>query len=210
MTARITRIHDRMDDVREDIAFLRALAEDHDSTMALDGAILTTVGIIFGCVSFFYWSNSAGVLTVPTVWVPWAWVAGVLVLVPVIFFLQRRFPKPSGPASRAMRAAWQGVGTGITVAGVAFGLGAWRLQLPSIVLWVFPVALFTLYGAAWSVAFAVRRRVPFAVVAAGCYAVALGCGLLMGQPEEWLLLSFGLFTFVAAPGFAVVRLARSA
>jgi hypothetical protein len=82
--------------------------------------------------------------------------------------------------------------------------------LPSIVLWVFPVALFTLYGAAWSVAFAVRRRVAFAVVAAGCYAVALGCGLLMGQPEEWLLLSFGLFTFVAAPGFAVVRLARSA
>lgn len=206
---KITRIYEPMDDVREDIAFLRAVVEDHDSTMALDGAILTAAGIIFGCVNLFYWSIAAGVLTVPTAWIPWAWVVGVLVFVPVVLLLHRQFPKPSGPASRAMRAAWQGVGTAITVAVIAFGLGAWRLQMPSFVLWAFPVVLLTLYGAAWSLAFAVRRRFAFALVAAGCYAVALACGFFAGQPEEWLVLSLGLFTLVAAPGFALVHQART-
>jgi hypothetical protein len=198
-----------MNDVREDIAFLRAVVEDRDSTMALDGAILSAIGVIFGFVSLFYWSISAGILNVPDEWSPWAWVTGVVALVPAVHLLYRRFPKPSGPASRAMGAAWQGVGTGITVAAVAFALGGWRLQLPSFVLWSFPVVLFTLWGTAWSVAYAVRRRLAFALVAAGCYTVALACGFFMGQPEEWLLLSLGLLTLVAAPGFVIVRRARS-
>jgi hypothetical protein len=198
-----------MNDVREDIAFLRAVVEDHDSTMGLDGAILSAIGVIFGFVSLFYWSLSVGLLTVPDAWSPWAWVTGVVALVPVVHLLNRRFPKPSGPASRAMGAAWQGVGTGVTVAAVAFALGAWRLQLPSFVLWSFPVVLFTLWGTAWSVAYAARRRLAFALVAAGCYTVALACGFFMGQPEEWLLVSLGLLTLVAAPGFVIVRRARS-
>jgi hypothetical protein len=196
--------------VRDDIAFLRELVEDHDSTMALDGAILAAVGVIFGAVGFYYWSLAAGVVDVPASWNQWAWAVGVLVLVPVIYVLQRHFPKPSGPASRAMRAAWQGVGTGITIAGLAFGLGAWRLQWPSFTLWAFPVVLFTLYGAAWSVVFAVRRRFAFAVMAAGCNSAALACGFFIGQPEEWLVLSLGLFALVAAPGFVVVHQARIA
>jgi hypothetical protein len=199
-----------MEDVREDIAFLRAVVEDHDSTMALDGAILTAVGVIFGFVSLFYWFVSAGVRTVPTTAIPWAWVMGVMVLVPVVLLLQRRYPRSSGPSSRATLAAWQGVGTGITVAGIAFGLGAWRLQMPSLVLWAFPVVLFTLYGAAWGLAFAVRRRIAFALVAAGCHLVSLACGFSMGRPQEWLVLSLGLFTLVAAPGFALVWHARRA
>ena len=210
MVHKFTEIHDRMDDVREDIAFLRALVEDRDSTMALDGAILTAIGVIFGCVNFFYWLLSTGLLTVPAAWSRWVWVTGVLVLVPVVLLFQWRYPRPSGPASRAMRAAWLSVGTSISVAGIALALGAWRLQLPSFVLWVFPVLLFTLYGAAWSVAFAVRQRLAFAFVAAGCYVVAVACGFSMGRPEEWLILSLGLFTLVAAPGFALVRRARSA
>jgi hypothetical protein len=199
-----------LDQVRQDIAFLRAVVDDHDSTLGLDGAILTAVGSIFGCVSLFYWSVSVGIATVAGAWSAWAWIAGVAVLVPSVLVLQRRFPHSPGPASRAMSAAWQGVGTGITIATVAFALGAWRLQVPSMMLWAFPVVLFTLYGAAWTVAFAVRRRWAFALIAAGCYAAALGCGLLMGQPGEWLVLSLGLFLFVAIPGIVVVRQARAA
>src|SRR5262245_6123395 len=210
MTHRITPVDSRMDDVRQDIAFLRALVEDHESTMGADGAVLTAVGVIFGCVSLFYWSLSAGLVTVSAPWKAWAWMTGVAVLVPVALLLQRRFPHASGPSSRAMQAAWHGVGTGVTVAAVAFALGGWRLQLPALVVWAFPVVLFTLYGAAWTVAFAARRRPAFALVAAGCYAWALGCGLFMGLAEEWLLLALGLFLLVAAPGSIIVRQARPA
>jgi hypothetical protein len=106
-------------------------------------------------------------------------------------------------------ATWSGVGTGITVAGLALGLGAWRLQQPSLVLWTFPLVLFTLYGAAWGVAFAVTRRTWFALVAGGCFVATLACGAFMGRPEEWMVLSLGLFVLVAAPGYAMVRGARS-
>lgn len=201
---------DRTEVAKRDIAFLRELVEDSAPTMALDGAILAAVGAIFGCVSVFYWLLSADVFAMPAAWTPWAWIVGVLVLVPVMRLLQRRFPPSSGPASRAMLTAWRGVGTGILVAALAFGLGAWRLQLPLLVSWVFPVVLFTLYGTAWSVAFSVMRRRWFACVAGGCLAAALTCGYFMGQPEEWLVLSSGLFLFVAAPGVAILRQARSA
>jgi hypothetical protein len=199
-----------MEDVRQDIAFLRAVVEDHDATMALDGAILAAVGLIFGCVSLFYWSIAAGLSDVPVPWNQWAWVAGVVTVVPVVLFLQRRFPRPPGPAARAIRAAWLGVGTGITVAAAAFALGSWQVQEPRFVLWAFPVVLFTLYGAAWSVAFAARRHGAFALIAAGCYGAALACGFLSGRPEEWLVLALGLFALVAVPGYAIVTRANGA
>jgi hypothetical protein len=165
---------------------------------------------MIGFVSLFYWLVSAEMLSVPPVMEPWAWLVGVLVLSPVMLLLRKRFPKPSGAASRAVLAAWTGVATGIAVAALAFGLGAWRLGLPAFVVWAFPVVLFILYGTAWSVAYSVMRRTWFARIAGGCFAGALACGFFMGRPEEWLVLSLGLFLLVAAPGFVILRQARRA
>jgi hypothetical protein len=70
---------------------------------------------------------------------------------------------------------------------------------------VFPLILFTLIGAAWGVAYAVRRRRIFALAAAGSFGAAVLCGVLMGRPEEWLVLSGGLVLLLAVPGGMIVH-----
>ncbi len=110
--------------------------------------------------------------------------------------------------SRDTKAAWAGVGAGIVIGGAALGLGAWRLGLPVMATGAFPILLFALYGAAWGVAFAVKRSSWMALIAAGCFAAVVACRLLIGTPAQWLVLALGLFMFVGVPGAMIVLQAR--
>ena len=101
------------------------------------------------------------------------------------------------------------VGVGITVAVIALAVGAWRLGLPQLVTQTFSVVLFSLYGSAWGVAFAINRRTQSGFIASGCFAGAILCGVFMGMPGEWLVLALGLYLLVALPGALMVRQARS-
>ena len=199
---------DEMQMLRDDIAFVRALAEESGRALARDGAVLAAAGIIFSLTTFQYWLIFAGILAVPPAWVGWFWLDGTVVFFGAMAVIRRRIPSPSGVVSRATRAAWAGVGAGIIIGGAALGLGAWRLGLPILATGAFPILLFALYGAAWGVAFAVKRASWMALIAAGCLAAAVVCGLLIGKPAEWLALALGLLMLVAVPGAALVLQAR--
>ncbi len=196
---------DDMQVLKDDIAFMRALTEESGHSMAREGAILAAVGIIFGLTALQYWLLRMEVFTVPRSWQPFLWLDGVIAYLITLTIIHRRFPKRPGVGPRAMEAAWAGVGIGITVAAIALGVSGWRLQMPMLASGAFPIVLFTLYGTAWGVAFAVKRRTWFALVAIGCSAAAIACGFLIGTHEEWLLLSLGLFALVAVPGFVILR-----
>jgi hypothetical protein len=194
-----------MQTLKDDIAFMRALTEDSGHSMAREGAILAAVGIIFGLTALQYWLLRMQVFAVPPSWQPWLWMDGVIAYLITLTFVHRRFPKRPGVGPRAMEAAWAGVGIGITVAAIGLAISGWRLQMPALASGTFPIVLFTLYGTAWGVAFAVKRRTWFALVAIGCSATAIACGFLIGTHEEWLVLSLGLFALVALPGFVILR-----
>jgi hypothetical protein len=196
--------------IRDDLAFLRSLADEGGSGLARTGAALITVGLIFGVICAVYWAVFSGRLPMADALSTWLWAGGVVLMLAIMSMANRRLPAPRGAGSRALAAAWGGTGVSLTVTGAALGLGGWRTGNPHLVLEVFPVLLFAFYGAAWSVAFAARRRAWCALVAAGCMAASIGEGALMGAPEQWLLLSAGLFGLVAAPGFAILRLSRAA
>ncbi len=100
------------------------------------------------------------------------------------------------------------MGAAHVMGAIALVIAGRRLGLPLLPAWVFPLVLFTLFGSAWSVAFAVRRRGAFAFNAAASYLAALLCGVVMGRPEEWLVLAGGLFLLVAAPGATILRASR--
>ena len=68
--------------------------------------------------------------------------------------------------------------------------------------------MFSLYGAAWSVAYAVKRMTWFAWVSTGCFLAAIAEGLLYKSPHQWLVLSIGLFLLVGLPGLAILKKAR--
>lgn len=196
---------DAIKSARGDLNFLRNLAEEGPGALARDGALLVTVGAIFAVVTFFYFLSFSGVVAVPAAAEQSAWIAGVALMIAAGPFIRRRFPQGRTAASRAIGAGMASVGIGLLAAGLGFVLAAWRLGQPDFILQAFPVTLFTLYGAAWSVAYAARRRAWMALVVAGCFAAALLLGFFAGSPFVWLVMSVGLLTLVAAPGYAMMK-----
>ena len=198
-------MNDAVKSAQDDLSFLRSLAEEGPGALARDGALLVTVGAIFSVVTFFYFLTFSGTLAAPVALGQTAWIAGVVLMIAAGPFIRRRFPQGRTAASRAVRAGMTGVGIGITAAGLSFVLAAWRLGQPDFIHQAWPIALFTLYGAAWMVAFAARRRVWMGLVVTGCFAVALALGFFAGQPAAWLIMSAGLLALVAAPGWAMMK-----
>ena len=189
-----------------DVAFLRSLAEGGSTATVKEGAILLANGVIFALVAAQYWAIDIGLLALPPWLQPWLWLDGVVVFLGSVAWISVKYRgRPPGAASRALAAAWAGVGTALIFAVLGLVAAARQLGLPLLVTWVFPLILFTLIGAAWGVAYAVRRRRIFALAAAGSFAAALLCGALMSRPEEWLVLAGGLVLLVASPGAVIVR-----
>ncbi|HEX5419076.1 MAG TPA: hypothetical protein VFY39_03685 [Gammaproteobacteria bacterium] len=190
----------------DDVAFLRALAEGGISGAVRGGAILLAVGLIFGLVAAQYWAIDSGRLHVSPAARTWLWLDGLVPFLICLAVISRKFPGRSpGIASRSLAAAWSGMGAAFIAADAALIAASRTLGVPLLVKWMFPLVLFTLMGAAWGVAFAVRRRLVFGVVAGGCFVAAILCGAVMSRPQEWLVLSGGLILLVVAPGAMILR-----
>jgi len=163
---------------------------------------------VFGGVTFAYWLFFAGHAPGLASAAPWLWAGGVAVMVITSMLVNRRLPRSSGAASRAVAAAWSGTGASLIAPCLGLILGGERTGQPQLVLWIFPVIMFTLYGAAWTVAWAVKRRAWLFLVGAGCFATALAEGALVSSPHQWLVLAAGLALWVALPGAVILRQAR--
>ncbi len=196
--------------LKDDVAFLRALSEGSAGARAREGAVLVAIGIVFSLVALQYWAVDARLIAIPTRWRSWLWLDGLAVFLPALGVIQTRFKGPAvGPGSRAISATWAGLGVALACAVVGLAAAGWRLSMPLLAAWIFPVVLFTLVGASWAVAFAVQRRTPHALAGVGCGIAAIACGALVGSPSEWLALAVGLFVLVAAPGWFILRADRS-
>jgi hypothetical protein len=173
---------DDLQKLKNDIEFMRSLTHDSSGAVQRDGHLLIAVGLIFGLICLFYWLMFRIEFGALPNWMKWAWITGPIALI---------------------------VFVAVTVAVIALTVGAWRLGLPQLVTQTFPVVLFTLYGSAWSLVFAIKLHTQQGCIALGCFAGAILCGVFMGMPEEWLVLASGLFLLVALPGALMVRQARS-
>jgi hypothetical protein len=192
----------------DDIAYLRELTQDTLSARA--GAAMITVGVVFAAVTFAYWLMFSGRIGGLATVGAYLWMAGVVLMVLIAAGLNRRLPPSRGAASRGLSAAWGITGCAMIAPCLGWLIGGARIGQPHLVLWVFPALLFTLYGAAWIVAWVVRRRAWFGLVGAARFAAAFAEGALAGSADQWLVLSAGLVLLVAAPGAAIVRQARAA
>ena len=195
--------------LKDDLAFLRDLTQDSGKGLARDGFALATVGLVFGVVTLIYWLIYWGPLA--SAWrIGWGlWIAGLVVMIAILEIAKRRLPPPTGSASRALSNAWNGVGIANTAGGLGLFAAGWRMHDAAFILATFPILLFALYGAAWSVAFAVKRLSWFAWISAGCFIAAIAEGLLYRSPHQWLVLSIGLFALVGLPGLVILKNAKA-
>jgi hypothetical protein len=190
--------------LRDDVAFLRELAGEGE--LRREGAALAAIGAVFACVDLTYWSYSAGYLSLPgsLAYVPW--MVGVALIFLSLGLIKGRIPRVPSAAARAIGAASAGVGIGVTTALLSLIAAGFALRQPIVITSLFPVFVLMLYGMAWMVAFAVKRRTWLALVAAGCFVAAFCCGVVAGHPAEWLVLAVSMLLLVAIPGVAMMRL----
>lgn len=195
--------------LKDDLAFLRDLTQDSGRGLARDGFSLAAVGLVFGLVTLVYWLVFWGPLANLMALTYWLWIAGVVLMIVATAIARRSLPAATGAAARALSVAWNGVGVSLLAGSLALLAAAWRTHDGAFVLATFPILLFSLYGAAWGVAFAVKRLSWFAWVSTSCFAAAIAEGLLYKSPHQWLVLSIGLFLLVGAPGLAILKKARA-
>ena len=136
--------------VRDDIAFLRALAEDGRDGPVVGGAILVLVGGVYAAASLFTaYSINSGLARQP-LFFPAVWFGASVIATVILMLMKLRQPAKAG-ASRAAGLAWAAAGWtigAIIVSLMVIGLhtGNWSVMeaIPSLVM--------AIYGGAWMIA----------------------------------------------------------
>jgi hypothetical protein len=195
--------------IRDDIAFMRALAEAGRQGPIVGGSILLASGLSFGTASLAVWLN----FTFGLVTESWSF-AAIWILSLAVFLAYLAFSHatqgPRAGASKAIGIAWSGAGWSIFFVGLSLALMAVRGRDPYVANAFLPFIL-SIYGSAWFVAAALTRARWLFAVAFGSFAFALVTAWFASQGLiVFLIYALGLYALVAAPGFVLMRQARRA
>ncbi|MHB8284286.1 MAG: hypothetical protein ACYDD1_06380 [Caulobacteraceae bacterium] len=198
--------HD-MQTVRDDLAFIKALAQEGRRAPLLNGRILLATGVIYGAASLGEWAMAVGVLQLPRAWLWGVWLLATAIFYPLLWSFRRAScgrPGASAVNNVAAGAAWRGLGYAVLTMVVATGLAAWREH--SAIVWdTFPCAVLVFYGAGWMVAAAMSQLAWVRWVAAGCLICAVAVGVVAGTPASCLVFAAGCLLLVALPGWLLLR-----
>lgn len=196
------------DDLRDDIAYLRALAEEGRQGPLLGGSILMAGGLIFGTASLIVWAAlDRGVS--PDSGVHLAWFVAMALFFAALFLLKRRITY-SGGASKTFGQAWGGLGWGCCAIVTSLLIMGVRAHDPLMGVAIAPVIL-GLYGAGWSVAALATNSRGLMAVALGAFGMALVLAwFAVDATLVYLIYALSLYLLAALPGFVLMRQARRA
>ncbi|WP_297506978.1 hypothetical protein [uncultured Caulobacter sp.] len=205
-----TGMNDDLKTVQEDLAFLRGLAEggaERGGLGVAGGALYGAAGVLYGVQTLVYFAQERGVFSLGAVGgavMAWAPTAVFLVLMTIVIILDRKNAR-RGVANRAVNAAFSAAGIANLALVIVFAAAAGRHG--DFHYWLFhPAVVFILQGAVWQVTFMLRRRIWMLAVAIGWIVSGVAMGLLIERADLYLLIAgFGLFAFMAAPGFYMMR-----
>jgi hypothetical protein len=195
--------------LREDLAFMRAIAEDGDPLPWTFGAHLFTPGVLFAPCAFLAWAALSGLADVPSFLLEWAWAPLMLLYVPVWFLISRADRGVRwGPSKRAFAAAWTAMALMTFVGLACISTASMRLEAPLMLFW--PSIALTLYAGAWTMIAMAHQRGLYWVIALGGFATAIVCAVLIDTPTQWLIFGLGILAWLAAPGLYIILRARAA
>lgn len=198
---------DQMQSLRDDIAYMKIMAQEGSRGPLLGGAILVAAGAIFGGSSIFHYLIETGVLDLPPAAYSVVWLVAFLAFILALAILSARFKRRPGarsPANRAAGTAWMGVGLAIFVMSISLGVLSWRLGSEAPMA-VFPSLILALYGSGWAVSAEMSGKKWLWWLAIGGWAAAPVCALFIGTPLLWLVYAAGLFALALVPGLILMR-----
>ena len=194
---------DHADSLRDDISYMRNMAEQGRRGPLLGGIFLAAAGLVYGGAAIAQWLVETGSLHIP---VPQIWTGATILFALIwclLFFRLRGSGAPAaGLAQFGFGMAWSGCGIGIMVMLAALAIAGSRLHQPQLMQANAFVA-FAFYGTAWFVSGALSRQVWMFVVALAAFATTLLLAALIGTPMEILALAAGLVLTLAVPGIVL-------
>ena len=202
---------DQFQNIRDDLAFMRALAEEGRRAPLIGGSIMAVAGAAFGAASLVVWATLRGWLPGGTAVHAWAWTASALVFMSFLFLTKGRLrqrPGAHAASNRAVGAAWSGAGFAIFAVFLAFVVASVTTREP-IIMSLFGPVILAFYGAAWALAAAMSDRAWLKGVAAVALIACVGVASLAGQPDQFLAYAAALVLTALLPGLALMRQAPS-
>jgi hypothetical protein len=197
-----------------DLAFMRALVDGGRQPALMAGpSIYLAAGLLYGTQCLYHLIE----LVTPIHW-PGPLSLGVAIFVNVAFFAWLAFvvvrEKGRGLAgsssSRALNAMFGATGLANLCFVAVFGLNAmWRHDFSFWLLYA--ATVFILQGAAWYVAFLIRRKGWMALTAIGWFASGTALGLILDKniTAYLAICAAALFLCMALPGWLMIRQNRA-
>jgi len=198
---------DQVQSVHDDIAYMKALAQEGRQAPLLGGSILIAAGLIFGLASIVAYGIDSGILALPPVAYAFLWGGAGLIFAVVLMLQTRRTggrPGAQSVANRAAGAGWMGVGLAIFVMALGMSVVSWKTG-SEVAFMLFPSLIFALYGSGWAVSAAMSDQKWQWKLAIACWIAAPLIAFLTGSPLMWLGYAAGLFLFALLPGVLLVR-----
>ena len=195
---------------QDDLAFLKSIVSSGDGAQASFGQGYVAAGVCYGLQMLLSAGQILGGLPATPAWSTTIGFAPTVVFLVALTWVIVRSGKapPTGVVGRAVRAGFNGVGMANLALLVII---AWvAIQQHSLVTWlIYPCTVFVLQGAAWLMAYTLRRRAWLGVVAAGWFATALAMAFSIQTILYYVLWGgLGLFAWMVVPGLVMIHLAR--
>ena len=196
---------------REDLAFLRALAEGDGRPERNFGKGYFAAGLIYGVQVLLQWAEYADVISLPGLG------SLAVVTVPTALFITyaiwiNRSAGASVGANRTLNAVF--MSAGLTNLVILTIVATVAISLEAHFLWmIYGAVVYAFQGAAWFVAFRLLRRAWMLAVALGWFASAVAAGVAIGALNIHAFLAvtvFDIFVLMALPGAIIVRAANRA
>ncbi|MNE07257.1 hypothetical protein D3C77_206650 [compost metagenome] len=198
---------DQVQSVHDDIAYMKALAQEGRRTPMLGGRILAAAGLVFGLTALVHYGAAAGLVMIGGWGFAVLWAAAMAVFFAALMvFIQKDKSKPGAHSlvNRAGGAGWMGVGLATFVLFLSMAVIAWTTGRGEVFL-IFPSLIFALYGSGWAVSATMSGQRWQWRLAIGSWIAAPLIAFLTGSALMWLGYAAGLFLFALVPGLILAR-----
>jgi hypothetical protein len=199
---------DDIQSLRDDIAYLKAMADSGQSRGAGGGVLLMGAGVIYGAASVVQYLAMEHQVALTMQAASFGWLIATVAFMALLIAVKLRW-RADGSSSGAANVAWKGVGIGCFAIFVALALASWRTQSPLLIEFS-PSIIFVLYGAAWIAAGTAMRRAWMQWTGWGGFLAAAITAWFIGEPVNYLIYALGLMLLAFVPGVLFVMKAPRA
>lgn len=197
-----------MSDVKEDITYLRRMAEQGRNGPIVGGAFLAAAGVVFSIACFVQWAAMTGRFAMDDRQAGWIWCSAFVVFTVVWFVLwfglrSRRQAAAASSPNTVFGIAWIANGVGVLMAYATTAIAVFITHRQDL-FYAFIPMIFIFYGISWGLSAMMARRHWMYLAAGGSFAFALGVAALTNNPAQMATVGVALLVLLTAPGLKLM------